>query len=113
MSVVRSILVGARHPERLPPCRKVVGFFYSAGSSAIPWRRPSADCATWISVPVPRQQADDGFLGCGLLGANIAFAVAVAACPLLAPLLSVELLNHALKRHRFRAATFHSFRILP
>jgi hypothetical protein len=42
-----------------------------------------------------------------------AFAIAVAACPLLALLLSVELLNRALKRHRFQAATFHSFRILP
>ena len=42
-----------------------------------------------------------------------AFAIAVAACPLLALLLSVELLSRALKRHRFQAATFHSFRILP
>lgn len=42
-----------------------------------------------------------------------AFAIAVAACPLLALLLSVELLNRALKRHRFQAATFHSSRILP
>jgi hypothetical protein len=42
-----------------------------------------------------------------------AFAIAVVACPLLALLLSVELLNRALKRHRFQAATFHSFRILP
>ncbi len=42
-----------------------------------------------------------------------AFAIAVAACPLLALLLSVELLNRALKRHRFQAATFRSFRILP
>jgi hypothetical protein len=33
--------------------------------------------------------------------------------PLLALLLSVELLNRALKRHRFQAATFHSSRILP
>jgi hypothetical protein len=41
------------------------------------------------------------------------FAIAVAACPLLALLLSVELLNRALKRHRFQAATFHSSRILP
>ena len=42
-----------------------------------------------------------------------AFAIAVAACPLLALLLSVELLNRALQRHRFQAATFHSSRILP
>jgi hypothetical protein len=42
-----------------------------------------------------------------------AFAIAVAACPLLTLLLSVELLSRALKRHRFRGATFHSFRILP
>ena len=42
-----------------------------------------------------------------------AFAIAVAGSPLLALLLSVELLNRALKRHRFQAATFHSFRILP
>ena len=42
-----------------------------------------------------------------------AFAIAVAGCPLLALLLSVELLNRALKRHRFHAATFHSSRILP
>ena len=42
-----------------------------------------------------------------------AFAIAVAVCPLLALLLSVELLNRALKRHRFQAATFHNFRILP
>jgi hypothetical protein len=42
-----------------------------------------------------------------------AFAIAVAACPLLALLLSAELLNRALKRHRFQAATFHSSRILP
>jgi hypothetical protein len=41
-----------------------------------------------------------------------ASAIAVAACPLLALLLSVGLLNHALKRHRFQAATFHSSRIL-
>jgi hypothetical protein len=41
-----------------------------------------------------------------------AFAIAVAACPLLAQLLSVELLNHALKRHRFQAATSHSSHIL-
>jgi hypothetical protein len=30
-----------------------------------------------------------------------------------AALLSVELFSRALKRHRFRGATFHSFRILP
>jgi hypothetical protein len=42
-----------------------------------------------------------------------AFAIAVAACPLLALLFSVELLNRALERHRFQAATFHSSRILP
>jgi hypothetical protein len=42
-----------------------------------------------------------------------AFAIAVAACPLLALLLSVDLLSRALKRHRFQAATFHSSRILP
>ena len=42
-----------------------------------------------------------------------AFAIAVAACPLLALVLSVELLNRALKRHRFQAATFRSSRILP
>jgi hypothetical protein len=42
-----------------------------------------------------------------------AFAIAVAARPLLALLLSGELLNRALKRHRFQAATFHSSRILP
>jgi hypothetical protein len=42
-----------------------------------------------------------------------ASAIAVAACPLLALLLSVELLNRALKWHRFQAATFHSSRILP
>jgi hypothetical protein len=42
-----------------------------------------------------------------------AFAIAVAGCPLLALLLSVELLNRALKRHRFQAATFHSSHILP
>jgi hypothetical protein len=42
-----------------------------------------------------------------------AFAIAVAAGPLLALLLSVELLNRALKWHRFQAATFRSFRILP
>jgi hypothetical protein len=41
-----------------------------------------------------------------------AFAIAVAACPLLA-LLSVELLSRALKRHRLQVATFRSFRILP
>jgi hypothetical protein len=41
------------------------------------------------------------------------FAIAVAGCPLLALLLSVELLNRALKRHRFQAATFRSSRILP
>ncbi len=42
-----------------------------------------------------------------------AAASSVAACPLLALLLSVELLNRALKRHRFQAATFHSSHILP
>lgn len=42
-----------------------------------------------------------------------AFAIAVTACPLLALLLSVGLLNRALKRHRFQAATFHSSHILP
>ena len=42
-----------------------------------------------------------------------AFAIAVAACPLLALLLSAELLSRALKRRRFRAATFRSVRILP
>jgi hypothetical protein len=42
-----------------------------------------------------------------------AFAIALAACPLLALLLSAGLLNRALKRHRFQAATFHSSRILP
>lgn len=36
-----------------------------------------------------------------------AFAIAVAACPPLALLLSVELLNQALKRHRFQPATNH------
>ena len=41
------------------------------------------------------------------------FAIAVAACPLLALLLSAGLLSRALKRHCFRAATFHSSRILP
>jgi hypothetical protein len=41
-----------------------------------------------------------------------AFAIAVAACPLLAQLLSAELLNRALKRHRFQAATSHSSHIL-
>ena len=40
-------------------------------------------------------------------------AIAVAACPLLALLLSAELLSRALQRHRFQAATFHSSRILP
>lgn len=52
-------------------------------------------------------------LGIGLsLCANIAsapklnaFAIAVAACPPLALLLSVELLNQALKRHRSQAVT--------
>ncbi|AQW54088.1 hypothetical protein SHXM_07551 [Streptomyces hygroscopicus] len=39
--------------------------------------------------------------------------IAVAACLLFALLLSVELLNRALKWHRFQAATFHSSRILP
>jgi hypothetical protein len=33
--------------------------------------------------------------------------------PLLALLLSVELLNRAVKRHRFQAATFHSSHIPP
>ena len=42
-----------------------------------------------------------------------AFAIAVAACPLLALLLSAGLLNRALKRHRFQAAAFHSSHILP
>jgi hypothetical protein len=42
-----------------------------------------------------------------------AFAIAVAACPLSALLLSGGLLNRAVKRHRFQAATFHSSRILP
>jgi hypothetical protein len=42
-----------------------------------------------------------------------AFAIAVAGYPLLALLLSAGLLSRALKRHRFRAATFHSSRILP
>jgi hypothetical protein len=41
------------------------------------------------------------------------FTIAVAACPLLALLLSAGLLSRALKRHRFRVATFHSSRILP
>ncbi|MFF5090928.1 relaxase domain-containing protein [Streptomyces niveus] len=41
------------------------------------------------------------------------FAIAVAGCSLLALLLSVGLLNRALKRHRLRAATFRSSRILP
>jgi hypothetical protein len=41
------------------------------------------------------------------------FAIAVAGCPLLALLLSAGLLSCALKRHRFQAATFRSFRILP
>jgi hypothetical protein len=39
-----------------------------------------------------------------------AFAIAVAGCPLLALLLSAELLSRALERHRFRAGTFRSFR---
>lgn len=42
-----------------------------------------------------------------------AFTIAVAACPLMVLLLSVGLLNGALKRPRFQAATFHSSRILP
>jgi hypothetical protein len=42
-----------------------------------------------------------------------AFAIAVAGCPLLALLVSVGLLSRALKWHRFQAATFRSFRILP
>jgi len=42
-----------------------------------------------------------------------AFTIAVAACPLSALLLSVGLLNRALKRHRLQAATFHSSHILP
>ncbi|QDL73980.1 hypothetical protein DNK48_36785 [Streptomyces malaysiensis subsp. malaysiensis] len=41
------------------------------------------------------------------------FAIAVDSCPLLALLLSAEPLNRVLRRHRFRAATFHSSRILP
>lgn len=41
------------------------------------------------------------------------FAIAVAGWSLLALLLSVGLLNRALKRHRLRAATFRSSRILP
>jgi hypothetical protein len=42
-----------------------------------------------------------------------AFAIAVAVCPLLALVLSVGLLNRALKRLRLQAATFHSSHILP
>jgi hypothetical protein len=42
-----------------------------------------------------------------------AFAIAAGVCTLLALLLSGGPLNRALKRHRFQAATFHSFHILP
>ncbi|MER6960680.1 hypothetical protein [Streptomyces sp. NPDC000618] len=45
--------------------------------------------------------------------AELAAETDVAACPRLALLLSVGLLNRALKRQRLQAATFHSSRILP
>ena len=65
-----------------------------------------------INVPIPVPVATFSFGGWkdSMFGDVMAHG---AAGPLLALRLSVELLNRALKRHRFQAATFHSFRILP
>ncbi|BBJ41404.1 hypothetical protein SSPO_041220 [Streptomyces antimycoticus] len=60
------------------------------------------------------RQAAEGGEGSGkAAGAGPAGVIAVTACPLLALLLSVGLLNRAVNRHRLQAATFHSSRILP
>lgn len=78
---------------------------------------PPVPSARWSGREEVELVLPEGELGIATIDGGVdelnAFAIAMAGCPLLALLLSVGLLNRALKRHRLRAATFRSSHILP